>query len=104
MTNDQPGRTSRSRGGSDGARASARVEALTLADARAPSKSALFPALLLLAAPVGLRAEDVTFERHVRPILKAACFQCHGEDDKPKGKLDVRLPSLMARGGASGPA
>jgi hypothetical protein len=50
------------------------------------------------------QAEELTFERHVRPILKAACFQCHGEEDKPKAKLDARLPSLMVKGGTSGPA
>ena len=59
---------------------------------------------LLFVAPLAGRAEDVTFEKHVRPILKAACFQCHGEEEKPKGKLDVRLPSLMVKGGSSGPA
>jgi hypothetical protein len=59
---------------------------------------------VLFVLPVAVRAEDVTFEKHVRPILKAACFQCHGEEDKPKGKLDVRLPSLMTKGGKSGPA
>jgi hypothetical protein len=59
---------------------------------------------VLVVVPLAGRAEEVTFEKHVRPILQAACFQCHGEDDKPRGKLDVRLPSLMARGGRSGPA
>ena len=63
-----------------------------------------FAIIVLFVAPLAGRAEDVTFERHIRPILKAACFQCHGEDDKPKGKLDVRLPSLLVRGGKSGPA
>ena len=47
---------------------------------------------LLLLPAASLRAEGpLTFEQHVRPILKAHCFQCHGEEDKPKGKLDLRL-------------
>ena len=38
------------------------------------------------------RAADApTFEADVRPILKAHCFQCHGEEAKPKGGLDLRL-------------
>ncbi len=47
---------------------------------------------------------SVRFETHVRPILKAHCFQCHGEEEKPKGALDLRLVRLMLAGGASGPA
>ena len=44
------------------------------------------------------------FEQHVRPILKAHCFQCHGEEGKPKGGLDLRLVRRMIEGGDSGPA
>ncbi len=45
-----------------------------------------------------------SFERDVRPILKAACFQCHGENDEREGGLDVRLARLLKAGGDSGPA
>ncbi len=64
-----------------------------------------FPLLLLL-LPAAARAADapLTYEKDVRPILKALCFQCHGEEPKPKGKLDVRLVRLLAKGGTSGPA
>ncbi len=48
--------------------------------------------------------EELTFEAHVRPILKAHCFDCHGAEEEPKGKLDLRLARLMKRGGESGPA
>ena len=45
----------------------------------------------------------LTFEQHVRPILKIHCFHCHGEDDEHKGGLDLRLVRLMRQGGDSGP-
>ena len=51
-----------------------------------------------------ISAEDLYFEQPVRAIFKAHCFQCHGEEGKPKGKLDLRLRRFMARGGESGPA
>ncbi len=47
---------------------------------------------------------DVTFESHVRPILKAHCFQCHGEAGEKQGGLDLRLRRFIAAGGESGPA
>ena len=73
-------------------------------------RPALFlTALAMLTAP--LRAADVTgpagspdFETRVRPILKATCFHCHGEEASPKAKLDLRLVRTMLSGGESGPA
>ena len=44
----------------------------------------------------------VTYERHVRPIFKTHCFQCHGEDEEPEGGLDLRLRRLIMAGGESG--
>jgi mono/diheme cytochrome c family protein len=43
------------------------------------------------------RAETpaLTFEHDVRPILKAHCIQCHGEEEKPKGGVDLRLRRFM---------
>jgi len=49
-------------------------------------------------------ANSVTYEHHIRPILKTHCFQCHGEESKREGKLDLRLRRLIADGGESGPA
>src|SRR3954470_15194216 len=53
----------------------------------------------LLAVEPGRR---LTYEQDIRPILKAQCFHCHGEEEKPKGKLDLRLVRLMKQGGVSG--
>ncbi|HIM22698.1 MAG TPA: DUF1549 domain-containing protein, partial [Verrucomicrobia bacterium] len=56
-----------------------------------------------LGHPLG-QAATVTFEADVRPILKAHCFRCHGEDSSAKGGLDVRLRKLLLKGGKHGPA
>lgn len=49
-------------------------------------------------------AGAVSFEKDVRPILKAHCFHCHGEEEELGGGLDLRLKRLMLTGGESGPA
>ena len=48
--------------------------------------------------------EPPVFEEHIRPILKAHCFDCHGATDELEGALDLRLVRLMQAGGDSGPA
>ncbi len=48
--------------------------------------------------------DAVHFETHVRPILKAHCWRCHGEEEELKGKLDTRTARLLLTGGDSGPA
>lgn len=45
-----------------------------------------------------------TYEKDVRPILKAACFHCHGEEAEVKAGLDVRLARFIIKGGEHGPA
>ena len=45
-----------------------------------------------------------TFESAVRPLFKIHCLECHGEGDKLRGGLDLRLRRLVVRGGDSGPA
>ena len=37
----------------------------------------------------------LTFEKDVRPIVKAHCTHCHGEEEKPKGGVDLRLRRFM---------
>ncbi len=48
-------------------------------------------------------AASPTFEKDIRPILKAHCFDCHGEGEKLNGGLDLRLQRLMLKGGDDGP-
>jgi len=59
-------------------------------------------------AGVPLRAAEpkrkLTYEQDIRPLLKAQCFQCHGEEASIKGKLDLRLVRFMMKGGVSGEA
>jgi mono/diheme cytochrome c family protein len=45
-----------------------------------------------------------TFEAHVRPLFKVYCLTCHGEGEKLRGGLDLRLRRLAVQGGDSGPA
>jgi mono/diheme cytochrome c family protein len=61
-------------------------------------------ALVAAPAPKPAATGPLTFEKDIRPILKANCFHCHGEEEKVKGGLDVRLRHLIAKGGESGPA
>lgn len=56
-----------------------------------------------LCSPVFSAPSSPTFEKDIRPILKAHCFDCHGEGEKLKGGLDLRLRRLMLKGGDEGP-
>lgn len=75
----------------------------------------IFVPLALLAAPcVGMagagessaapKPAAVSFETHVRPILRTFCLDCHGASEEPEGGLDLRLRRLMVKGGESGAA
>ena len=63
---------------------------------------------LLFGAPLfscaAANADDLTFERDIRPILRAHCFDCHGATAEPKGGLDLRQVRKMQTGGESGTA
>ena len=64
-------------------------------------------ALLLIASPVWAPAAEekpLTYERDIRPIFRAHCFDCHGATKEKKGKLDLRLQRFLVRGGETGPA
>ncbi len=63
------------------------------------------PAVLLLTIiRPAIAADAPGFNSHVRPLLKAYCYECHGEGEKLKGGLDVRLRRVLATGGDGGPA
>lgn len=60
--------------------------------------------LLAVCSTSTTAAEQLTYESHIRPILKAQCFHCHGEESEISGGLDVRLVRLLREGGDSGAA
>jgi mono/diheme cytochrome c family protein len=55
-------------------------------------------------APAAEPPKPPAFNADARPIFQAYCTECHGEADKPKGGLDLRLRRLALKGGKSGPA
>jgi hypothetical protein len=59
---------------------------------------------LFFVASIARGNDPLTFERHVHPILKAHCFDCHGATSEPEGGLDLRLRRFIVRGGDSGTA
>ena len=55
--------------------------------------------------PAAAAGEDgLHFETQIRPILKAHCWHCHGEETELKGGLDARFVRTLLAGGESGPA
>jgi len=57
---------------------------------------------LLLASLSALSAEDIRFNRDIRPILSENCFYCHGQDPKHREaglRLDVRDEAIKAHDG-----
>ena len=44
-----------------------------------------------------------TFEAHIRPLLKAHCWHCHGEAERVEGSLDLRQARRLLKGGDTGP-
>lgn len=54
-------------------------------------------AVLLCSLAVTARGGEavLTFEKDVRPIVKAHCTHCHGEEEKPEGGVDLRLRRFM---------
>ncbi|MFM1801383.1 MAG: hypothetical protein RJA81_735 [Planctomycetota bacterium] len=47
---------------------------------------------------------SLTFEKDIKPILRAHCLDCHGGVEGKKGKLDLRLVRTMLSGGDGGSA
>lgn len=50
---------------------------------------------LLPLLPLAAAAAPLSFEKDVRPVLKAHCTHCHGEEEKPDGGVDLRLRRFM---------
>lgn len=50
---------------------------------------------LLPLLPLAASAAPLSFEKDVRPVLKAHCTHCHGEEEKPDGGVDLRLRRFM---------
>ena len=59
---------------------------------------------VFLAISLSAAADQLTFEKDVRPIFRAHCFDCHGATSKLEGGLDLRLVRFMQKGGESGTA
>src|SRR5258706_10643168 len=66
-------------------------------------KTFLVSLCLLLLTILPSDAATPVFEKDIRPILKAHCFDCHGEGEKLRGGLDLRLRRLILKGGEDGP-
>ena len=66
----------------------------------------LLPRLVLVASSLvacSLCAEDVDYQRDIKPILRDRCFACHGVL-KQQSDLRVDTGDFLRSGGASGPA
>src|SRR6266852_6175090 len=44
------------------------------------------------------------FEKQIRPLLAAHCFECHGDGKKIRGGLRITSRAALIEGGDSGPA
>jgi cytochrome c553 len=52
-------------------------------------------ALLLVPLAASAAEPVLTFEKDVRPIVRAHCTHCHGEEETPEGGVDLRLRRFM---------
>src|SRR5437867_3519532 len=83
---------------------------MTLRTSNAVQRSSPFlvAGLLFVVSLSGVASGDdrklPRFESDVRPIFKAHCWQCHGEEAEVKGGFDLRLARFLLKGGDSGPA
>src|SRR6188508_3349627 len=50
-----------------------------------------------ISAAACIAERPITFEHEIRPILKAHCTHCHGEEEKLKGGVDLRLRHFLDR-------
>jgi hypothetical protein len=62
------------------------------------------PLCLLVISASAFAAEDIRFNRDIRPILSENCFYCHGQDPKHREadlRLDVRDEAVKAHDGVT---
>ncbi len=64
-----------------------------------PLSCALLAAALVFAT--GTAAEQVSFDKQIKPILSERCYSCHA-DKKQKGSLRLDSPAAITTGGTSG--
>lgn len=64
----------------------------------------LFPVVVIGTTVFAEDSEELTFEKHIRPIFRAHCFDCHGATEELEGGLDLRLVRFLVKGGDSGSA
>ncbi|MCM8530748.1 MAG: hypothetical protein NE330_06255, partial [Lentisphaeraceae bacterium] len=64
-------------------------------------KNKLLYILVFLLIGLSQAAEKVTFEKHIRPLMKEHCFNCHNPD-KSKAGLDLSSYDATLKGGSSG--
>jgi hypothetical protein len=60
------------------------------------------PAWLASTAVTSAQPARIDFASQIEPILKAQCYECHGEK-KARGKLRLHVRDLALKGGATGP-
>lgn len=54
------------------------------------------PVILLTAWPTLPVSAVVDYSTQIRPILRASCTHCHGEEENPGGGIDLRLRRFMS--------
>ena len=72
-----------------------------------PTRTISLGLLLVVSLVPSLACADeteLTFEKDIRPIFRAHCFDCHGATEEVEGGLDLRLVRFLQKGGDSGPA
>lgn len=68
---------------------------------RSLSRSCIFVVVVLSIGQAASAAAPVSYEEHVRPILKQYCFKCHGEDQQ-KADLNLATYGTVLKGGSAG--